>query len=250
MSVFCQISNPFHLISNNHNQNPSPLYKPYVTPTNYQEQANNKPAMAFEYSNAPRPLIGRDGAEPGFWAHAAYENPWPRGSRNSHLGGSTLYKLRQNHLYREPALRESKDKFDGPRFFKAVGDKTVNLEALLAQATGPQPTPGQECISCQRGKGPFVSCVVVPGIFSECANCHWSQQSHRCSFNTYPPESFIPRQQTAPGETGTTSATEIEGDLDRELRETRVARVEAMALVERLNRRIDELLEAKAAQMP
>lgn len=44
--------------------------------------------------------------------------------------------------------------------------------------------------------------------------------------------------------TTTASVTEIEGDLDRELRETRVARDEAMALVERLNRRIDELREA------
>lgn len=205
--------------------------------------------MDFQPQNAPQPLLGRDGPEPDFWAVAAHDNPWPRGRRNSHIPSSTLYQLHQKSLYREPALRNSRRAFNGPRFFNVVGAKTVNLEALLAQATGPQVTPGQEWVPCRQGRGPFVSCVVVPGIFSQCANCHWSQQGHRCSFNANPPASFIPRRQTAPAESGTTSATKLEEELDRELRETITARDEAMARVEQLNRRIDELLDARAARM-
>ncbi|OOQ89937.1 hypothetical protein PEBR_08325 [Penicillium brasilianum] len=199
--------------------------------------------MDFQPQNAPQPLLGRDGPEPDFWAVTAHDNPWPR----RHIPSSTLYQIRQKSLYREPALRNSRRAFNGPRFFNAVGAKTENLEALLAQAPGPQVTPGQECVPCKQGRGPFVSCVVTLGIFSECANCHWSQQARRCSFNTDPPASFVPRGQTAPAEPGTTSATKLEEDLDRELRETRAVRDEAMALVEQLDRRIDELLEARAA---
>ncbi|KAI2701468.1 hypothetical protein DTO012A7_1031 [Penicillium roqueforti] len=206
--------------------------------------------MAFDALTAPRPLLGKDGAEPGFWAHAAYENPWPRGSRNSHMSGSVLYQLHQNRLYREPALRPSKAKYNGTRFLKAVGDKTVNVQALLAQATGPQLKPGAECLPCQKHRGPFVSCVVVPGIFSECANCHWSQQSDRCSFNTSPPMSFVPRRKAEPtviptGFTDTDGVrTKLTGSFERHvLREVR-----PWHFVERLNRRIDEILEAKAAQ--
>ncbi|GLI78714.1 hypothetical protein PoHVEF18_007035 [Penicillium ochrochloron] len=193
--------------------------------------------MVFEPKNAPQPLIGSDGAESGIRAHAAHENPWRRGRRNSHLNEPALYQL-----HKSPFLR-------------AVQSNTVNKEAFLAHATGSQPVPGQECVPCQQGQGPFDSCVVVPGIFSDCANCHWSQQSHRCSFNTHPPDFFVPKQQAAQAATTSTSASEVERDIDQELHGTRLARDEAIArrdaaaaLVERLDRRIDELLGAKAAR--
>jgi hypothetical protein len=38
---------------------------------------SNKPGMAFKEENATRPLLGQDGEEPGYWAHAVYENPSP-----------------------------------------------------------------------------------------------------------------------------------------------------------------------------
>lgn len=202
--------------------------------------------MDFASLDPPQPIIGSDGAEPGFWAHAAYENPWSRGRRNSFLNGSTLYQLRQNVLHREPGLRESRANFDGRRFYRAVGNKTENLEALLAQSTGPQVTPGEECDSCQKKRGPFVSCVIAPGIFNECANCHWSQQGRRCSFNSQPPDSIVLGHRSASAEIDTACTTELGRDLDTELRETRLALDEAMSLVHRLNRRFEEILEAKA----
>lgn len=176
--------------------------------------------------DAPQPLIGRDDPDPGFWALSAYENPWSRGRRNSHNNDTTLFQLRQNNLSREPGLRESRATYDGPRFYRAVGSKTENVEALLAQSTGPKVPPGEECDSCNWKLGPFVSCVIVPGVLTECANCHWSQQGHRCSFISNRPETRFNRPQR---------------NLAQELEELRVAREEAMAKVYRLDREIEQI---------
>lgn len=188
----------------------------------------------MECADAPRPLLGRDGDEPGFWANTANEAPWTRGSRNSLTSGTTLHELRQARLYREPGLRISRAHFDGPRFFKTIGNKIANVEALLAQATGSEVVATEECNHCQLGHGPFVSCVVVPGIFRECANCHWSQQEHRCSFLTHQPAALVPRRQS----------------LESELRELQDARDEALAHIRRLDARIEEIRRAQADAHP
>ena len=125
--------------------------------------------------DASQPLMGRDNTQPGYWAEAALDNPWSRGRRNSYNNKATLHELRQGHLLREPGLRESRAHFDGPRFYRVVASKTEIVEAPLSQATSPKVAPEQQCDACKLEKGPFVSCVIAPGSFRECANCHWSQ---------------------------------------------------------------------------
>lgn len=125
--------------------------------------------------NAPQPLIGRDDSEPGYWAIAALDNPWSRERRNAHNNDTTLHALRQGYLLRESGLRESRDHFDCQRFYRAIGSRTENVEALMAQAIGHKMVPERQCDSCKQGQGPFASCIIVPGIFDECANCYWSQ---------------------------------------------------------------------------
>lgn len=59
--------------------------------------------------------------------------------------------------------------------------------AMLAQAVGVKVTP--ECTQCEKGKGQFVGCVVIPDMFEgACANCVWEKsrsQYGQCSFRKW-----------------------------------------------------------------
>ncbi|KAJ5101347.1 hypothetical protein NUU61_003569 [Penicillium alfredii] len=87
--------------------------------------------MSTENTGYPDPLTGQDGNEPGFWAQAAVDNPWRRGTRSSTQQGTRHNLLRAMLLRREPALRVSTD---GTDFHSTLGRKNANIEALLAQS--------------------------------------------------------------------------------------------------------------------
>lgn len=56
-----------------------------------------------------------------------------------------------------------------------------NHEAALGQICGELALAA--CLRCANGKGPFVECVVVNGLFAKaCCNCHYSSQGLSCSF--------------------------------------------------------------------
>lgn len=137
-----------------------------------------------------------------------------------------LYALRENGLYREPVLRASRSSYDGPAFYRLVGWRNENVEALLSQATGPQVVPEQACNHCQRGHGLFASCVIVPGRLFDCANCHWAGQGHRCSFRDRAPTKYVPLRQS---------------DVERRLQGLRETREDLMAQLLRVDQEIAQL---------
>ena len=77
-----------------------------------------------------------------------------------------------------PRLREI-DLRPGRKIYQ--GAKCRN-DAALGQTRGN--IAGSPCDGCLRGrKGPFASCVVVPGMFEGgCCNCHYSVRRRKCSF--------------------------------------------------------------------
>ncbi|KAJ5844964.1 hypothetical protein N7534_008633 [Penicillium rubens] len=81
------------------------------------------PAEAY-----PVPVVGEDEDQPGFWAHSALNNPWPRGRRVRERPGTLLHTLQTAPLRREPGLRTLKN---GEDFYYTIGTKTANIEALL-----------------------------------------------------------------------------------------------------------------------
>lgn len=137
-----------------------------------------------------------------------------------------LYALRENGLYREPVLRPSRSSYDGPAFYRLVGWRNENVEALLAQATGTQVLPEQACNHCQRGQGLFASCVIVPGRLLDCANFHWAGQGHICSFRDRAPTEYVPLRQS---------------DVERRLQGLRETREDIMAQLLRVDQEIARL---------
>ncbi|KAJ5933843.1 hypothetical protein N7454_006172 [Penicillium verhagenii] len=185
--------------------------------------------MDPDHSDAPPPLTGgdkegpaADEEQPGYWAEAALENPWRRGRRNIQNMTSRRHALRRNGLYREPVLRVSRS-YDGPGFYRLVGWRNENVEALLAQATGAQVVPEKACDHCQRSQGLFASCVIIPGRLLDCANCHWAGQGHRCSFRVRAPTEYVPLKQS---------------DVERRLQELRETREDLMAQLLRVDQEI------------
>lgn len=73
---------------------------------------------------------------------------------------------------RVPQLREGKR--------QDLAIRPVNHEAALAQSRGQEALA--PCDHCNRQRGIWVGCVVVPGYFrGACANCHYMGQGTRCS---------------------------------------------------------------------
>jgi hypothetical protein len=62
-----------------------------------------------------------------------------------------------------------------------IGAKLANVEAALIQIVGTEATTA--CESCQKEFGPFSHCITAPGAL-DCGNCHWANNSSRC---TLPP---------------------------------------------------------------
>ncbi|KAJ5521419.1 hypothetical protein N7527_005534 [Penicillium freii] len=52
----------------------------------------------------PAPVVGEDEDQPGFWAHSALNNPWPRGRRVRERPETLLHALKTAPLRREPGL--------------------------------------------------------------------------------------------------------------------------------------------------
>jgi len=78
-------------------------------------------------------------------------------------------------------LREVKDlrplDFRGPE--AAVSNSIYRVESVLGQAKG-QVAP-EACTNCAENRGPYLSCVLVPGRFGgSCCNCHYLRAN--CSF--------------------------------------------------------------------
>ena len=62
-------------------------------------------------------------------------------------------------------------------------DRPSNRHAVMGQQRGTlAQTP---CLTCQRQRGPFSECVVVPGLFhGACANCSYNTGGTMCSFRS------------------------------------------------------------------
>ena len=126
-----------------------------------------------DQSEVPDPLCGKDNDNPGFWATLAKTNSWSHNNQPETRPWLLYNKLKTYQLVREPGLRAP---ISGIEFFYEVNPKSVNVEALLAQSVGYVMPPEDACEECKKGNGPFTSCVVVPGLgkeMAECANCHW-----------------------------------------------------------------------------
>lgn len=62
-----------------------------------------------------------------------------------------------------------------------VGKRAVNVEAYMAQHVGN--FARRPCRHCSKSLGPFLGCVLVPGLFTgSYANCHFGGEDVRCSF--------------------------------------------------------------------
>ena len=62
-----------------------------------------------------------------------------------------------------------------------IANKAANIEAGLVQCRGIKHSIS--CSSCQKGNGPFVGCVTIPGqLDGSCANCHYHRLGSRCNF--------------------------------------------------------------------
>lgn len=186
----------------------------------------------------PAPVVGEDENQPGFWAHSALSNPWPRGRRVRERPHTLLHTLQTAPLRREPGLRTLRN---GEDFYYTVGTKTANIEALLVQSIGERIDIKGACDSCQRDQGPFTSCVIVPNLrhlLTACANCHWGSKGQRCSFITQLPMAYttIDKPETL---------EELEETLAKEI----LARDSVMAVLRSHNRRIEELRATKATML-
>ncbi|KAJ5470943.1 hypothetical protein N7530_008300 [Penicillium desertorum] len=73
----------------------------------------------------PAPVVGEDGNNPGFWAHAALQNPLPRGRRVRAQPGTLLYELQTASLRREPGVRTLRN---GEDFYYTIGTETAILK--------------------------------------------------------------------------------------------------------------------------
>ncbi|KAH0608365.1 uncharacterized protein H6S33_001499 [Morchella sextelata] len=71
--------------------------------------------------------------------------------------------------------------------------RPVNVEAILGYSRGELSESVCDC--CTDGKGPFIECVTVQGMFAgSCTNCHYNSQGKYCNFR---PE-IKPRERSAP----------------------------------------------------
>lgn len=62
-------------------------------------------------------------------------------------------------------------------------NRSANHEAILAQSRGEEINEEDCCKKCKDGAGPFATCVIVEGEFSNaCANCHYNSLGTSCSF--------------------------------------------------------------------
>jgi hypothetical protein len=73
------------------------------------------------------------------------------------------------------------------KILKGLEKGKVNLEASLGQVRGT--VPSAPCIRCARTvrvKGPFTTCIVVPGQFDgACCNCRYNDDGSGCDFSPY-----------------------------------------------------------------
>ncbi|KAF3019922.1 hypothetical protein E8E15_003952 [Penicillium rubens] len=200
------------------------------------------PAEAY-----PVPVVGEDEDQPGFWAHSALNNPWPRGRRVRERPGTLLHTLQTAPLRREPGLRTLKN---GEDFYYTIGTKTANIEALLVQSVGERIDIREACDFCQLSQGPFTSCVIAAGLrhlLLTCANCHWGSKGKQCSFITQPPIAHTAIPQTATPEMPDMSEMpKTLKELDETLAKEILARDSVMALLHDHDRRIEELVATKA----
>lgn len=87
---------------------------------------------------------------------------------------------------RESILRPGNQSLWSPALFHdKIGDSLANVEATLGQVVGVQQTV--QCRHCEQRRGPFLHCVRMSTGDGHCANCHWSGQRGRCSFDGAPP---------------------------------------------------------------
>ncbi|CAI7647860.1 unnamed protein product [Penicillium palitans] len=177
----------------------------------------------------PAPVVGEDEDQPGFWAHSALNNPWPRGRRVRERPQTLLHALQTAPLRREPGLRTLRN---GEDFYYTVGTKTANIEALLVQSVGEKIDIEEACDLCQRFRGPFTSCVIAADLrhlLPTCANCHWGLKGKPSIHQTEKPETSMTLQE-----------------LDETLAKEILARDSVVEVLRGHNRRIEELRATKA----
>ncbi|KAJ5936105.1 hypothetical protein N7454_005403 [Penicillium verhagenii] len=133
--------------------------------------------------------VAVDGAEhmaPGEWCKFALQRPcnFPVSCNGHRFRGYLLLNLTCLPGVREPLIRPDTiwAKWSALEFYSKVNNQRYNVEALAMQCVGRRITKIEDsCFCCQKGNGPFQSCVTVDGV-AECANCHWSGRWKRCSF--------------------------------------------------------------------
>lgn len=81
------------------------------------------------------------------------------------------------------------------RVLKGIHKGKGNCEAALGQVRGFLP-PSGPCIRCskiaRRPKGPFATCIVVPGQFDgACCNCRYNGDGSGCNFHRMSICSFL-----------------------------------------------------------
>lgn len=111
---------------------------------------------------------------PGYMSHQpAIEVVKSVRTQNFRIDGTVCKKLAI-----EPACRNPEQR---------VQDRVLNMgrrgnaEALLCQITGQE--AANACKNCKRGHGPWVKCVVYPGLFyGSCSNCWFNASGSRCTF--------------------------------------------------------------------
>ncbi|TAQ88906.1 hypothetical protein B7494_g2760 [Chlorociboria aeruginascens] len=87
-------------------------------------------------------------------------------------------RLARYPVVREVLLRPGKEE-------NVNWERFSNREARLAQQIGQ--AVSSPCVQCINNKGPFTTCVIVPGEFKgSCANCLYNHEAARCSFRTLP----------------------------------------------------------------
>lgn len=194
-------------------------------------------------------------AAPGYWAKIARDCLWDCSRRLVANPKQLLFFLSSQDQQREPVLIGERTGGrrniyqSGTMFAISVGKRKANVEALFGHSVGDHAEV--PCVHCSQGWGRFQGCILIKTPKDEviaCSNCHWNNQSHRCSLSTTHPTQNKPPKDGKGGQ-GDGSGAEPDQEmldfvkgwlprLERELAKARRGSVKKRMKVPRLEKEI------------
>lgn len=137
-------------------------------PSTYQRSTYRRP------ENLPELIIGIRGTiEPGAWARRIITDPYSNGTRRGRYKEFLSERPKRELITRvmsATTLDRRVSRKDATQFFYAA------LLQIVGRDTN------EECLSCARGQGPFMMCVMISLDGRDfCANCVWLKSEGSCT---------------------------------------------------------------------